>query len=145
MPYLRVDLAGPVDGSVKRALLSRCAEEFARIVDSPVERVRTQVLEWPADGFAVGGIPISESNEQAPLIWIEMLEGRPERIYGELIEQLSELVAGILGIGLDRVRVRINEIRPQLWGIAGRPAAEVRGAEMAARQDGPSDQTVRTT
>ena len=134
MPYLRVDLAGPVDGSVKRQLLGRGAEEFARIVDSPVERVRTQVLEWPPDSFAVGGVPISESGQQAPIIWVEMLEGRPPEIYGQLVSGLSELVAAILGIGLDRVRVRINEIRPELWGIAGRPAAEVRGAEIAARQ-----------
>jgi len=58
---------------------------------------------------------------------------RPADKYTELIVGLSDVVASIVNVPLDRVRVRISEIPAELWGIAGQPAAEVRAAEIAAR------------
>jgi 4-oxalocrotonate tautomerase family enzyme len=122
VPFLRVDLADPVDPERKRKLLVRTAELFAEVVGSPLERVRTQVVELPADGVAVGGVPVAESGQQAPFIWIELLAGRPADRHEALIERQTALVASILGIPPDHVRVRITEVPPRLWGSAGRPA-----------------------
>ena len=134
MPFLRIDMAAPVDPELKRQLLARSAELFAEIIESPVDRIRTQVHELPADSFAVGGVPIAESGVQAPFITLDVLEGRPITQHTELIERVSRLVAELVGVPLERVRLRVNEVKPSGWGIGGMPATELRQQEIASRQ-----------
>ena len=134
MPFLRVDLAAPVAPDVKAALLRRTADLFAEITDSPVDRIRTQVHELPADSFAVGGIPIAESGVQAPFVTLDLLEGRPLEQHAALVARMSALVAELVGVPLDRVRLRINEVKTTDWGIGGVQASELRRAEIASRQ-----------
>ncbi len=134
MPFLRVDLAGPVDARTKRELLTRTAALFAELTESPIDRIRTQVHELPADSFAVGGVPIADSGEQAPFITLDLLEGRPIEQHTALIEQVSALVAEIVGAPVERTRLCINEVPPADWGIAGVSAAAQRRAEIDARR-----------
>jgi 4-oxalocrotonate tautomerase len=134
VPFLRVDLAAPVAPDVKAALLRRTADLFAEITDSPVDRIRTQVHELPADSFAVGGIPIAESGVQAPFVTLDLLEGRPLEQHAALVARISVLVAELVGVPLDRVRLRINEVKTTDWGIGGVQASELRRAEIASRQ-----------
>lgn len=136
MPYLRVEVTGPIDPAVRRELLTRTAELFAEITESPIERIRTEVLELSHDAFAVGGIPIADSGELAPFIAVEVLAGRPLAQHTALIERVSPLVADILDARLDRTRLRITEIQPEDWGIAGVPAAAARRDEIEARAGG---------
>ena len=137
MPLLRVDLAAPVAPELKAALLRQTAELFAEITESPVDRIRTQVHELPADSFAVGGVPIAESGLQAPFITLDLLEGRPREQHAALIERVSALVAGLVGVPLDRVRLRINEVATTGWGIGGVQASELRRAEIDDRRSTP--------
>ena len=134
MPFLRVDLAAPVAPELKAALLRRTAELFAEITESPVDRIRTQVHELPADSFAVGGIPIAESSVQAPFVTLDLLEGRPLEQHAALVARMSVLVAELVGVPLDRVRLRINEVKTTDWGIGGVQASELRRAEIESRQ-----------
>ena len=134
MPYLRVDLAAPVDTRTKSELLRRTAELFAEITESPIDRIRTQVHELPADSFAVGGVAIAESGVQAPFITLDLLEGRPPEQHVALIERMSRLVADLVDAPLDRVRLRINVVPATSWCIAGVPAGELRKAEIDARR-----------
>ena len=134
MPFLRVDLAAPVDPTLKRELLERTAALFAEITESPIERIRTQVHELSADSFAVGGVPISESGVQAPFITLDLLEGRPPEQHRALIERMSALVGGLAGVEPERVRLRINEVDPSCWGIGGVQASMLRQREIEARQ-----------
>ena len=136
MPYLRVEVTGPIDPAVRRELLTRTAELFAEITESPIERIRTEVLELAHDAFAVGGIPIADSGELAPFIAVEVLAGRPLAQHTALIERVSPLVADILDARLERTRLRITEIQPEDWGIAGVPAAAARRDEIEARAGG---------
>lgn len=138
MPFLRIDLVGPVDEALSRELLRRTADEFAAITESPIERIRTQVRELPAHSFAVGGIPIADSGVQAPFIFIDVLAGRPPEQHSRLIERISLIVADAVGAPLDRVRVRINEVPPEHWGIGGVSAADARADEIAARRRPPA-------
>ena len=133
MPFLRVDLAAPVAPELKAALLRRTAELFAEITESPVDRIRTQVHELPADSFAVGGIPIAESGVQAPFVTLDLLEGRPLEQHAALVARMSALVAELVGVPLDRVRLRINEVKTTDWGIGGVQASELRRAEIESR------------
>jgi 4-oxalocrotonate tautomerase len=134
MPFLRVDLAAPVDPALRRELLQRTAELFAELTESPIDRIRTQVHELPADSFAVGGVPIAESGVQAPFITLDLLEGRPPEQHRALIEQMSSLVGQLLGVEPERVRLRINEVKPSNWGIGGVQASVLRQREIEARQ-----------
>jgi 4-oxalocrotonate tautomerase family enzyme len=133
MPFVRIDVAEGLEAATKRSLLSRAAELFAEITESPIERVRTQVHELPPTDFAVGGVPIAESGEQAPFVTIVVLEGRPAEQHLALIERMSALVADVVGVSIQRVRVRVEEVPPTLWGIAGVPAATARQSEIASR------------
>ena len=76
---------------LKAVLLRRTAALFAEITESPVDRIRTQVHELPADSFAVGGIPIAESGVQAPFVTLDLLEGRPLTQHAALVERMSAL------------------------------------------------------
>ena len=134
MPFLRVDLAAPVAPALKAALLRRTAELFAEITESPVDRIRTQVHALPADSFAVGGISIAQSGVQAPFVTLDLLEGRPLEQHAALVARMSALVAELVGVPLDRVRLRINEVKTTDWGIGGVQASELRRAEIESRQ-----------
>jgi 4-oxalocrotonate tautomerase len=134
MPFLRVDLAGPVDPTLKRALLERTAALFAEITESPIDRIRTQVHELPADSFAVGGVSIAESGVQAPFVTLDLLEGRPPEQHQAVIERISALVGELVGVEPERVRLRINEVKPSCWGIGGVPASVLRQREIEARR-----------
>lgn len=135
MPFLRIDLAGPVDPEIKRRLLVESARLFAEIIESDVARVRTQVHELPGDDFAVGGVPISESGEQSPFITLDLFRGRPDSQHRALCERIPSLVAEIVGCPIERTRLRINEVFAEGWAIGGVQASELRKAEIDARAE----------
>lgn len=137
MPFLRVDLAAPVDPDVKRRLLVETAGLFAEIIESDIDRVRTQVHELPGDDFAVGGVPISESGVQAPFITLDLFRGRPAAQHRALCERIPPLVADIVGCPVDRTRLRINEVFPEGWAVGGVQASELRRAEIERRAAEP--------
>lgn len=133
MPFLRVDVAGPIDPAVKRRLLVETAVLFAEIIESDVDRVRTQVHELPATDFALGGVPIAESGEQAPFITLDLFRGRPASQHQALCERIPRLVADLLDVPIERTRLRINEVFPEGWAIGGVQASELRRREIEAR------------
>ncbi len=135
MPYLRIDLVGPLDAEVRRRLLAESARLFADLIESDIARVRTIVHELPAGSFAVGGVPSEESGVQAPYITLDLFEGRPDSQHRALCEQVPRLVAEILGCPLDGIRLRINEVFPAGWSIGGVQASEKRRREIEARRD----------
>lgn len=143
MPYLRIDLAGPIEPATKRALLADTARLFADIIGSDIARVRTIVHEIPADSFAVGGVALSETGgvaagaAQAPYITLDLFEGRPPDQHRALCEQIPRRVADILGCPLDEVRLRINEVFAAGWSIGGVQASERQRAKDAAGPAAP--------
>jgi 4-oxalocrotonate tautomerase len=133
MPFLRVDLASPVPPELKATMLRRTAELFAEITESPVDRIRTQIHELPPDSFAVGGVSIADSGEQAPFVTLDLLEGRPLEQHAALVTRMSALVAELVGVPIERVRLRINEVKTTAWGIGGVQASEMRRVEIESR------------
>lgn len=124
MPYLRIDVAGPIDPDAKRALLHDTGQLFADIIGSDISRVRTIVNEIPADSFAVGGVPLAESGGQAPYITLDLFEGRPPEQHQALCEEIPTRVAEILDCSLAEVRLRINEVFGDGWSIGGVQASK---------------------
>ncbi len=137
MPFIRVDVAAGITAGVRERLLVETATMFAAITESPLDRVRSQVHELPPDGFAVGGVSIATSGVQAPFVSVDLLQGRPIAQHTAIIERMSALVADIMDVPIERVRLRINEIPPGDWGIGGVPAATLRGTEIDARTTAP--------
>lgn len=126
MPYLRIDVAGPIAPEAKRALLHDTAQLFADIIDSDISRVRTIVHEIPADSFAVGGIALADTGGQAPYITLDLFEGRPAEQHQALCEEIPRRVAEILDCPLAEVRLRINEVFADGWSIGGVQASRRR-------------------
>ncbi|WP_338469324.1 4-oxalocrotonate tautomerase [Niallia sp. XMNu-256] len=61
-----------------------------------------------------------------PLIQINIMEGRPPEKVTELIANVTDTVSETLNAPKENVRVLVTEMPKTHWGIAGRPASEVR-------------------
>ncbi|MCK4943029.1 MAG: 2-hydroxymuconate tautomerase family protein [Candidatus Aminicenantes bacterium] len=61
-----------------------------------------------------------------PIVTIQMLEGRDSEQKKELIKKVTESITSTLQIPLERVRVIINEMAFENYGIAGLPVLEYR-------------------
>jgi len=68
-----------------------------------------------------------------PLVQITILKGRPTAQKHRLLREITAVVSDVLAAPKERVRVCINEVHPDCWGIAGEPASQVRAAEIKAR------------
>ncbi len=54
-----------------------------------------------------------------PFIQINMIAGRTPEKKEKLIHEVSHTVANVLDAPIETVRVMINEMPPEHWGIAG--------------------------
>ena len=54
-----------------------------------------------------------------PFIQVNILEGRTLEQKEELIRRTTDLASEILNSPVTSVRVMINEMKPEHWGIAG--------------------------
>lgn len=54
-----------------------------------------------------------------PLIQINIVEGRSPEKKERLISEVSHVVADVLEAPIESVRVMIQEMSPEHWGIAG--------------------------
>lgn len=54
-----------------------------------------------------------------PLIQVSIIEGRTLEQKEELIRRMTEVTSEVLNSPATSVRVLINEMKPEDWGIAG--------------------------
>ena len=54
-----------------------------------------------------------------PFIQITILKGRSSEKKEQLIHDVSNLVSNVLEAPIQNVRVMIQELEPEYWGIAG--------------------------
>jgi 4-oxalocrotonate tautomerase family enzyme len=130
MPLIQIDLMEGVPEGKITELVERVPARYAELIESPIQRIRAVVNEFPASHWRVGG---QAEVEPYPLIRVELMRGRPRELLTEIMADLSNMVAEILGIPVSRTRFLIREMEPEHWGIGGVPAAEVRADEVAAR------------
>ena len=52
------------------------------------------------------------------------------------VEEVSKVVAGTLDTPIDRVRVMVSEVDPDLWGVGGVPYSVARGPVESPRPAG---------
>ena len=67
MPLVRIDIMEGRPPEKIRELHSRVAELVAEILDTPIERVRTYITQFPPEGWGIGGVPadVSRADEVA--------------------------------------------------------------------------------
>jgi 4-oxalocrotonate tautomerase len=67
MPLVRIDLMEGRPPETIRELHERVAALVAEIVDTPIERVRTYITQFPPHAWGIGGVPadVARSDEIA--------------------------------------------------------------------------------
>jgi len=61
-----------------------------------------------------------------PIITVNLLEGRDKEKKKELIRNVSHVVAETLDVPLESVRIMLNEMSVENFGIGGQPILEYR-------------------
>jgi 4-oxalocrotonate tautomerase len=64
MPLVRIDLMEGRPPEVIEELHDRVARLVAEIVDTPVERVRTYITQFPPEAWGIGGVPASVARRE---------------------------------------------------------------------------------
>ena len=68
MPLVRIDIMEGRPPEKIRELHSRVAALVAEILDTPIERVRTYITQFPPEGWGIGGVPanVARADEVKP-------------------------------------------------------------------------------
>ena len=61
-----------------------------------------------------------------PFVRIDLVRGRDKAVLIRLVEEVSRVMADTLDTPIDRVRVLVSEVDPDLWGIGGVPYSVAR-------------------
>lgn len=142
MPIANVQLLAGRPDAVRRELLREVARAFADVLASPIDRVQVWLTELDPALVAIGGVPADElsaadrETREIPLVRLVMMGDRPLEQVHRAITELTSVVARVLGIPAERVRVEAQSIDGDRWGIGGVPASVKRRAEIEARAAG---------
>jgi len=141
MPLATLHVLAGHPRPVLKALLRELSATLARIMASPPDRLQVWIQEIDPELYAVAGAPADEAlaarpraEVEIPLVRLVMMEGRPQSQAEAAIRELTDVVARHLGSSRDRIRVEIQSVRPDRWGIGGEPASVLRAAELEARR-----------
>ncbi|BFM06346.1 tautomerase family protein [Halioxenophilus aromaticivorans] len=118
-----------------RQLLEFASQEYARILEAPMERVRGMITVHRNHEMALQGKTLQPGETGAPFFEAMVLRGRNLALRSELMDIFTQGTAKILGIDASVIRGRIIQVDPEDWCIAGKTAAEIRKAEIEARAD----------
>lgn len=137
MPIAHVHLvAGTYPAEQLEEFQARVTALYCEVLSSPVERVRVFVAEYPAAHVMVAGRLVASRGDAAPYFTMRVLAGRPPEQGRALLEGVTDLLVDVLGYERELVRGELVTLDPAHWAIGGRVAADVRGAEIRAREDG---------
>ncbi len=114
-------------------LLLEASSLYARVLESPVERVRVFVDLLEPGAVAVGGKLVSQDSPRAPFFEAFLLAGRPPEQKRRLMAELTDLLAEVLQVERTHIRGVCWHVDPDDWCIAGTPASVQRAKEIQAR------------
>ncbi|WP_432696222.1 tautomerase family protein [Marinobacterium sp. YM272] len=126
----RIPAARATDARCERLLVQGSAL-FAKLLQSPPERIRAFVEVYEAGRMAVGGQLSADAG--AAFFECYVLAGRPQQQRHALLAAFNDLLATTLDIDPAVIRGACIPVAPEDWGIAGRPASAIRSAEIAQR------------
>lgn len=136
MPVMEIHLVeGQHADEPCKTLLRRCAELYAEVLKSPMDRVRVFITTHRPEYFFAGGRLASEDPVPAPYFSFIVLEGRSLEERQRLLSGFTDLIVEVLGVDRGRVRGACRPIPPEDWGIGGVPASVLRAAEVKTRAE----------
>lgn len=56
-----------------------------------------------------------------PLVYINLMEGRPTEKIEKMITMVSEAISTSLEAPIESVRIMVNEMQPHQYGVGGKP------------------------
>ncbi|MDG0980984.1 MAG: tautomerase family protein [Halieaceae bacterium] len=115
--------------------LVRISRVYAEVLESPIERIRVLIHDYPPDLIAIGGKVTADTGETAPFFEAFLLEGRPLAQQHAVLAKATDVIVECLGARRDLVRGVCHMVPPERWGIAGLPAASLRSAEITERNN----------
>jgi phenylpyruvate tautomerase PptA (4-oxalocrotonate tautomerase family) len=119
---------------LKEASAFYAAALYPEMEAPPIERVRVFVTDVAPEHWATGGTPVSQGGRAAPYFSCIAMKGRPMERIQAMMAGFTELIVSHLGCDASLVRGRLIEIEPEHWYISGKPANQLRAAEIAARK-----------
>ncbi len=141
MPIANIHVLAGHPRPVLKELLREAARTYAEVLESPIDRVQVWITEVDPQLYAIAGEPADEAlaagdraDLEIPLLRLAMMAGRPLTQVQRAITELSEVTARVLGGDPARVRVEVQHIDPERWGIGGVPASILRREEIEARK-----------
>jgi 4-oxalocrotonate tautomerase family enzyme len=140
VPAAHVNLLEGHSRQELREVIVGVSDVMASVLGAPKDRLEVWVTEHDPELFGVNGAPAIDGlvtaplrDVEIPLVQMTLLEGRPVEQHHALIAGISEVIERVLGTPPGRTRIGITTVRPDSWGIGGRPASVVRAGEIAAR------------
>lgn len=115
-------------------LLVDVSELYARVLESPLERVRVFLNLFDPHAMAVGGRIMAECELKAPFFEAIVMEGRPEEQKQRLMREVTDLIETLLQVERTHIRGVCWSVPPGDWCIAGTPASVKRAEELEARR-----------
>ena len=64
MPLVRIDLMEGRPPEVIEELHARVAQLVAEVVDTPIDRVRTYITQFPPEAWGIGGVPANVARRE---------------------------------------------------------------------------------
>lgn len=135
MPILTVNLQRDAYSPEQlERLLVNASELYARVLDSPLERVRVFINLFEPGAMAVGGRVVATCDIRAPFFEAILLQGRPVEQKQRLMAGITDLLEEVLEVERTHIRGVCWSVPPEDWCIAGTPASVKRAQEIDARQ-----------
>ncbi len=141
MPLANIHVLAGHPRPVLKQLLREVSQTYADVLDSPIDRLQVWITEVDPELYAIGGVPADEmlaTGDRAaleiPLARLVLMESRPPEQIEQAIVRLTEVIARVLGSDPDRVRIEVQPVAAERWGIGGVPASVKRRAEIEAHE-----------
>ena len=142
MPACNIVLVKGHPVATLKRLVTDCSNTLASVIEAPKDRLEVWVTEVEPALWGLSGVPADEvlptvdrAEVEMPFVRMVLLQGRPVEQHHRLIREMTDTVAQALKMKPDRIRVQIDEVHPDRWGIGGVPASIRRAAELQARAD----------
>ena len=134
MPIVHFHLPERLAGREQvEAVAAKATAIYAEVLDSPVERIRVYTHILPDYCVSVGGKTLNAGAPPAPFFEFFVLKGRSLEQRHRVSAGFTEMLSLTLGCDASIIRGVCNEVEPDNWSIAGKPASAVRQGEIASR------------